>query len=312
MTNVRGRLGLKAIEWGPARRALARLGAQHSGTTAKHGVYTMVLPNGRQIPLGKASEPQGRAHRHAVATLLGVLEGAEVPLLTFLAVLDAEGGAVWVKPPPGLSAMREIVEIVDLSTPEGWREAVDRYASASPPEPEPEPEPVVEPEPELPIERWLVASEVVQLAGSTKGGRYRLMRAVQRRTPPFDALIDEGAIRQVPRPAGMPGRYQTVLGFTEQAAMAAAEWLAGWVIEEAGAPEMPQEAPQVEPGPQGPAPAVEAPAVALAKPGRTFAAPAEALLELCRWHGVEPVFVGFGIDVEATVLLLADSLHQRG
>jgi hypothetical protein len=104
-----GACGLKAVEWGGARKALRRLGAVDDGVTAKHKNVAMRLPTGVSVELGKAVELRGRAHRGRVGALLAQLEAGGLPALLFVAALEVAGGAVWQHRPAEVDRMRQVL-----------------------------------------------------------------------------------------------------------------------------------------------------------------------------------------------------------
>jgi hypothetical protein len=321
-----GSFGLKAITWGPARRALLKLGAVAVGTTTKHGNYLVELPNGRKVEMGKADDLLGRAHKGRAGALLAKLDEAGLDPLLFLAVLDRLGGAVWIQRPELVDVMQQAIDEINghVVGPERWRSACQRMQEllatmepAPEPAPEPEPQPEPAPEPEPTEGRWLIVSEVVALSGVPeevkRKAASRLRYITSSKQGPF-ATMPEGETRMIERPTTSAGRWPQVLAYSERAAMEAAEWLSR---EYAGVP-VPLEAPQgpVEVAPpldQGSVPVevVEAHAAPQALQAPVYGGPGEALLALCRWHGVEPVFEGFSIDVPATVMRLAESVSER-
>lgn len=315
-----GNYGLKAIEWGGARKALLRLGATENGVTSGHLRQRLRLPSGTVIEMGEATNPRQRAHRGEIGRLLQSVEAEGLQPLIFVAALDAAGGAVWLRRGAEVDAMRKFLRHWPGKTTDraSWTAIWQAYCERGLDEqPEPEPEPVEEPKPE---QRWFTVAEVTELAGTpTKVAADRLRHALKAPRPryPFAALIDAGEVADIPKPPGLKARYPTVLGLSEHAAEIAADWLADTARgepqadEELPAPEKLQEAPHEEP--EAPAAAVVAEEQAEPLAERAPASspwpevgdgPAWALVSLCRRYGATWVFDGYAIDVDATLLRL--------
>jgi hypothetical protein len=326
--------GAEQTTWAGIQRALRKLGATHVRYTGGHNYVLMELPDGTRI---KAGRPEGSGKRgdtvvkRGIQEVLGALGMAGVAPPLFLALLDEHGDLSWHRgrrPREVEKYMAWLKTNPNLANPEQWEPAWEEPAAAPVVAPHEAPQaaewvpvplfpevavPEALSEPQPPALRYTTA-DLAELLGYPKGHPYRgelgnWVSDVLRRSRDSMAHLLASGDAHLDKEGRRRGRYL----FSEAGMLAMAEAAERLFAKERGevSPVKQEEAEH------DPALLVAAEHLAEAINEQRAAlppamGPGEALLYLCDYFGVRPVFEDYTLDVGATLSKLARAAHEMG
>ncbi|MBA2666100.1 MAG: hypothetical protein H0U69_03575 [Trueperaceae bacterium] len=315
--------GVASTDWRSLQRALSRFGAKRLRSTGGHQQVVMELRS-TQIYAGPHAGKIPRTtpvHVNSIKQLLGQVAAAGIPPMLFVAVVDNVGRVQWRHRPQALKRLLTMLrnEKPNLSTIEACRDLMYRFTSEETGAEIDEVHAVADDEPtqaepiqaestqdELPIaetHRYRI-SEIVSVLGLDYANplRRRAIGFVAAQISGHHAvsgrLIDEGAI--VLKAHGKVNFSY----LNTHAVLTLAEVVQNHFGLAPETREEPQAAPEPTPAPPEPPQPRDEPQAPLSA--------ADGLLFMCARLGVKPTWDGFGINVTATIVDLANTWRANG
>lgn len=278
--------GLQKAPWSAIEKALVELGGVTERKTRKHRSTLVKMPTGFNISLGK----NGVADLAGVSGLMRDLVRAKVEPTLFLAKL--EGGA-WYREPTKVVKLRTYLKANSpkIDDPNSWHEVLTKFQSEEAPV-----DMATMPTETIPntdsVRFPYSTSELLDLVGISKELRpkanVRLATQMRKEHGVCKSLIESGEAVKLP---STTRKDSLEYRFTDKAVMVIGEEMLRYY-----------EPKKLEP--ETPAPVKET-----TKPTeKRDLSPGESLLAMCKHFGVQPVWDGYTVDHQNTLIRLAKSV----